>query len=48
MTFFAVTIIALYMYTWYVLPITAILYLISIPLCLYKINQENNEPAQHN
>jgi CDP-diacylglycerol--serine O-phosphatidyltransferase len=48
MTFFAVTIIALYMYTWYVLPIAAILYLISIPLCLYKINQQNNELAQHN
>lgn len=48
MIFFAINMIALYMYTWYVLPIAAILYLISIPICLYKTNQENNEPAQHN
>ncbi|MCP5369713.1 MAG: phosphatidylcholine/phosphatidylserine synthase [Rickettsiaceae bacterium] len=47
MLIFAVTIIALYMYTWYVLPIAAILYLISIPVCLYKTHQVNDESTQH-
>lgn len=31
----AITMIAIYIYTWYFLPIAGILYLISIPFCIY-------------